>query len=119
MKIILNQNSTTTEIQKNFNQLFPLLKIEFFKSKHDKKQASLRTDMITGAHLISDLTKKDKVEIKLSPKMTTADLETAFKEKADLSIQIFRKSGETWLETSSTDNWTLAEQQETAEERSK
>ena len=33
-----------------------------------------------------------------------------------LSAQVFRLSGDVWLETTSTDNWTLEEQNSTGQE---
>lgn len=59
----------------------------------------------------------------LSPKLKAGDLtveantvvmalEKEFEEQFGLHIQVFRKSGRTWLETSVSDNLTLAQQME-------
>lgn len=45
---------------------------------------------------------------------TTDSAEHQFKEKLGLNVQIFRKMGNGWIQTISTDNWTLAEQMERA-----
>jgi hypothetical protein len=42
--------------------------------------------------------------------MTVAELERLFVENFGLNAQVFRRSGTLWLQTSATDNWTLAEQ---------
>ena len=42
--------------------------------------------------------------------MTVGDLEQRFQDVYGLSVQVFRKSGKVWLETTVTDNWTLDEQ---------
>ena len=42
--------------------------------------------------------------------MTVSDLEQKFAELFGLSVQVFRKSANVWLETTVTDGWTLEEQ---------
>jgi len=42
--------------------------------------------------------------------MKVIDLEKMFKNRFNLSAQVFRKSGNLWLETTMTDNWTLLQQ---------
>ena len=44
--------------------------------------------------------------------MTVTDLEQNFSDVYGLSIQVFRKSGDVWLETTITDGWTLEKQNE-------
>jgi len=46
----------------------------------------------------------------ISPEHTVAEMETELWEKFGLSVQIFRKSGNLWIETSLTDSWTLERQ---------
>ena len=41
-----------------------------------------------------------------------AELEEIFETNFGLHVQIFRKSGKIWLETSTTDGWTLNQQNE-------
>jgi hypothetical protein len=42
--------------------------------------------------------------------MSVADLEKAFMNKFGLLTQVFRRSGNIWLETSITDGWSLRQQ---------
>jgi hypothetical protein len=49
--------------------------------------------------------------------MKVGELEHAFNVKFGLSAQVFRKSGEIWLQTTTTDTWTLAKQNEVAMEK--
>ena len=42
--------------------------------------------------------------------MTVTELERQFRELYGLHVLVFRKSGKVWLETTVTDGWTLAEQ---------
>ena len=41
-------------------------------------------------------------------------VEDKFKNELNLNVQIFRKTGDVWLQTTSTDEWTLLEQIERA-----
>ena len=38
--------------------------------------------------------------------------EKIFKDQFSLAVQVFRRSGNLWLETTMTDNWTLRQQNE-------
>lgn len=42
--------------------------------------------------------------------MKVSELEKLFKDKFKLAVQVFRKSGNLWLETTMTDNWSLLQQ---------
>jgi hypothetical protein len=42
--------------------------------------------------------------------MKVNELENIFQQKFSLSAQVFRKSGNLWLETTMTDNWSLLQQ---------
>jgi hypothetical protein len=51
--------------------------------------------------------------------MTVTELESRFNTIYGLSVQLFRKSGRAWLETTVTDGWTLEEQNNEGEALSK
>ena len=42
--------------------------------------------------------------------MKVAELENAFAKSFGFAVQVFRKSGNVWLQTTATDDWTLEEQ---------
>jgi hypothetical protein len=42
--------------------------------------------------------------------MTVQELERVFQDELGLYVQVFRKSGKVWLETTATDNWSLYKQ---------
>ena len=44
--------------------------------------------------------------------MTVAELEGKFRNEYGLEVQVSRKSGLLWLETTMTDNWSLEKQNE-------
>jgi len=51
--------------------------------------------------------------------MKVSELEKIFLEDYGLNVQVFRNSGRVWLETTMTDDWTLAEQNRQGEELSR
>lgn len=57
----------------------------------------------------------NKGSLEIHPYTTVMDLEQEFQDSFGLSIQVFRKSGDVWIETTVTDDWTLAKQNEEAE----
>lgn len=107
-----------SKVQKDFNAVFPFLKIEFFKHMHGVNGLNHRKDMITADVLIKQR-KKTNSPIVISEQMQVSALEQLFSEYFGISAQVFRKSGRAWLETSYTDDWTLKRQNDEGFELSK
>jgi len=95
-----------SEIKKLFNHQFPFLKIEFFKKKHKNLQGSLKKELIVDDFNMLNI--QNLIEFK--DDMLVSELENLFEEKYKLSVQVFRKSGKSWLETTFTDGWSLKKQ---------
>lgn len=115
-KINIAKTKTIGELQKEFNTIFPFLKIEFFIDPHVMGKGSAKNKMINNATQIGDIQKiKDVHTIALESNFSVSNLEQKFESELGLYIQVFRKSGNVWLETSATDSWTLAEQNEEGE----
>lgn len=113
MKIQINDHRKIHAIQKEFSTMFPWLKIEFFSKPHKIKAGSPRTELVPSAKTLGECrTVHDSGTITITPGMTVADLEQSFRDVYGLAVQIFRKSGRTWLETTVTDTWTLEKQNE-------
>ena len=53
--------------------------------------------------------------IAITPRMKVIELEKIFLDDYGLAVQVFRESGRVWLETTMTDDWTLAEQNQQGE----
>lgn len=102
-------NIKLSQVQKEFNQEFPFLRLEFFKHLHSPHQASPKKDLLK-----QDLTLKAKKQIEepvhITENMPVSDLENLFSDLFGISAQVFRKSGRAWLETTLTDDWTLKRQ---------
>ncbi|MBL7942773.1 MAG: hypothetical protein JNM00_08410 [Flavobacteriales bacterium] len=113
MTINIQNSQTLLYIQQQFTAAFPFLKIEFFQRPHTSGTGSSRKYLIPLKTLVSAVRKKTSNEdIVIEPGMTVARLEQLFQNELGLNIQVFRRSGNLWLETTATDNWTLAYQNE-------
>ena len=55
---------------------------------------------------------KNDGTIEVKPEMNVSTFEKLFEDRFGLYVQVFRKSGSIWLETSATDSWTLEQQNE-------
>jgi len=113
MHLHIAPNRLISEVQKEFNRLFPFLKIEFFNSRLVQRSGFSAQQIIPQNRKIGDnqaqITDGD---IEIREEMKVNELEKLFKEKFSLAVQVFRKSGNLWLETTMTDNWTLQQQNE-------
>ena len=49
-------------------------------------------------------------DLKVNGEMEVSKLEQAFEKKYGLHVQVFRRSGNIWLQTTKTDSWTLEAQ---------
>ena len=112
MKLSFDKNKKIKEVQEEFNALFPYLKLEFFSKRHRSGEASAKKYMkeINGKKLGDFKLKANDVPIEIHPEMTVANLEESFRKLYGLNVQVFRKSGKVWLETTFTDGWSLEEQ---------
>ena len=103
--------NTVADVKKAFTAMYPGLRIEFYSKPHEDHQGS------RAEHLLPDTTKfknimnpKKDGEINPIPEMTVGELEKSLAEKFGLYAQIYRRSKDLWLQTSSTDDWTLEKQ---------
>jgi hypothetical protein len=102
-------NKTIGQIQQEFNVAFPYLRIQFFKESHQENEGSRPDLMIKNTTQLISVHSADQ-DLEISGDMKVSELENLFKSKYKLNIQVFRKSGNAWLETTVTDAWTLDKQ---------
>lgn len=117
MNISISNNNTIEDVQKEFNNEFSFLKIQFFKHTHKTTQGSNKKELLAPSTKISSLPHHNG-SVEITADMTVDELEKLFKKKFGLNIQVFRKSGRSWLETTVTDNWTLEKQNDEGRELS-
>jgi hypothetical protein len=113
MKLDITPERSMGSLQTEFSEAFPGLKLAFFSKPHREFKGSAAKFLLQDreATLSQLSTKLQAGELTLEPSTVVTDLEQAFEQKFGLHVQVFRKSGNIWLETSVTDNLTLAEQQ--------
>lgn len=116
MAITINDTNNIYGIQEEFSSLFPFLKLEFFKKSTQQNTASIKQPITNSNKTLAECRTVFKSgEISISPEMTVSELEKKFNEIYGLHTQVFRKSGNIWLVTTITDNWTLEEQNQQGE----
>ena len=108
MNVAINDQRKIFAIQEEFNEVFPYLKLEFFSKPHSACIGSPKKLIKHSSKTLGECrTIHNKGIITIVPQMTVCDLEQNFSNVYGLGVQIFRKSGKAWLETTVTDGWTL------------
>ena len=107
----LSKQDTLAKLQNEFQAQFNNLKIEFYKASHQVGEGSSVRE-----HLDSNLTLQDcgyandSSSFEINAEMSVEAFEKEFSEKFNLFVQVFRKSGNLSMQTTSTDHWSLKEQ---------
>ena len=91
------------------------MKLGFFKDLNQDQILTanelIRNDKLKFSELFDETVSGTLV---FDPQKTIADFEKSVLNKYGLQVQVFRKSGNTWLVTTSTDSKTFAEQESMA-----
>ena len=99
------------DIQDEFSEKFPGLKIHFYSGRHEGGSAIPPDLQISPDKTVAQAGGNGhEGEISLDGHLKVATLEDVFWREFGLNVQVFRLSGNLWLQTSTTDQWTLAEQ---------
>ena len=116
-KLIITKNQRLQEIKESFKSKFPHLKIEFYSEQHEIGKASASRNMYDDNSILGEIsTLSNSGELNVDGHLKTSTFETNFFNQFGVAIQFFRKSGNIWLQTTSTDDWTLATQEEKGQE---
>lgn len=111
--MIIKDNKKINEIQAEFNAKFPNLKIEFYKVQHHTGEGTSEKSKLDNNLTIGEIrTIHTSGDLSINGHQKVSTLENNFLTDYGLNIQVFRKSGSLWLQTTSTDNWTLSDQNE-------
>ncbi|MEP6464900.1 MAG: hypothetical protein ABJB05_01285 [Parafilimonas sp.] len=116
MKLFIEKETLAEDVKRIFTTCYPFLKIELYKKQFADNNATVKKEPVTSLNKL--IYTKDKTVIDISYNVTVAELENQFA-VIGLVAEVFRKSGNVWVETSLTDNWTLQQQDEEAKEISK
>jgi hypothetical protein len=111
MQLDISNNLTIRDVKTQFHELFNYLKIEFFKGRHQKDLGSHRDMMFDNETVLKTMIKNGaEGHISFSGDISVKEFEQKFMSKFELNVQVFRKSGNVYLETTATDTWTLEQQ---------
>jgi hypothetical protein len=100
------------EIKEMFNRKFPHLKIEFFSEDHEAGEASAYKSMYDDELYLRDVrSNHTEGELSIDGHNKTGTLEANFKNHFGVNVQVWRRSGNMWLQTTTTDDWTLSQQE--------
>jgi len=113
MQLRIAPTRLISEVRQEFNEAFPFLKLEFFKNKVQQQPENIINQVIPHNRRIGDCQKAiiDGM-IEINGQMKVKDLEKIFNDQYRLNAQVFRRSGNLWLQTTMTDDWTLQNQNE-------
>ncbi len=110
MELNINNNTLVKNIQEEFTAHYPYLKIEILALPKKERGYSKLEKIAPTTAFRSLQTIATPISISIHNKRTVANLEKDFRDRTGLRIQVYRKSGNVWIETSLTDDWTLGRQ---------
>ena len=114
MTIEINDLKTIGEIQEEFSNRFPFLKLEFFMKSHEREEPSNAMPCSPGK-TIGELRKRHLHGIiMITPDRETGSVEQEFDARFDLHVQIYRRQTDQWVQTVGTDILTLQQQNDIA-----
>lgn len=108
MELNIEKSKTLKEVIDQFNYYFPHLKFEFFSKSHNDFEPSHKKEMYKHNLTIGDIANNADNEVLIfSEDITISAFENLLKQEFGLNAQIFRRSGNVWLETTTSDHWSL------------
>jgi len=118
MLLLINGERLIKDVQHDFAKAYPFLKIEFFRKNGIHKDQAVKENQIKHDQKLSLAKGRNiqKGDLLIEDSMSVLDLEKAFLDKFGLLTQVFRRSGNIWLEASITDRWSLKQQNDLGKE---
>jgi len=108
MEIYISEEAIISNIQNDFRQAYPFLKLEFYRQPHEVGERCCAEDKLSPDTPIDDIRMIHTFGwIDISKNRTAAEVEHDFMHQLGLSVQVMRKSGGMWVQTTKTDYWTL------------
>mgnify|MGYP003563826774 CR=1 FL=1 len=109
--MVIASEKKLIELKREFHSLFPYLRIEFYSGHHEAGEGSPKEKQLDSDLTVEQVSGKALNEdYNILPSITVSELEAYFDENLGISAQVFRRSGNLWMQTTATDHWTLEEQ---------
>lgn len=119
MEIYISEDATIANIQNDFSDAYPSLALEFYRQPHESGEASPGFEKLPPETAIDDIRIMHSFGwINIDGSRTAAELEHDFRHNLGLNVQVLRRSGDLWLETTQTDKWTLQQLNEAGNQSS-
>jgi hypothetical protein len=109
--MIITDEKKLRDIQREFKKQFSHLKIVFYDAEHGHGEGSRKQTALDPELTVGEVrSKKVEGDFEIKGSQAVGALEQALYDRYGLNAQVFRKSGNLWLQTTRTDSWTLDEQ---------
>jgi hypothetical protein len=110
MTIQITDELIIGDIQKEFTKTFPFLKLVFFRPTWNPLLIRLQPQLPATEPLRSFPKVIEPKAFHITSKDKVADVEQIFRDLYAIEVQVMRRSGNSWLLTKETDNYTLEQQ---------
>jgi hypothetical protein len=111
MELHIDGEHTFQSVQNEFTALYPFLKIDFFRTSEGQGRPLPRMERILPQERIRRFVRDTHpITVGIGGHRTVAEVVKGFEERLILSVMILRKSGNMWIGTTLTLDWTLERQ---------
>jgi hypothetical protein len=108
MEIYISEEAIISNIQNDFREAYPFLTLEFYRQPHEEGEHCNEMEKLSPDTPIDDIRMMHTFGwIDISKQRSAAEVEYDFRHQLGLSVQVMRKSGAMWVQTTKTDHWTL------------
>lgn len=108
MKLTFNTKAAIKDIQREFSAAYPYLKIEFYLKPHNKSALSSGQERISPQTILGDIGDfVSAVSVDMSEERRVFEMEAEFFSRTGVAVQVSRMMGNSWIETSLSDDKTL------------
>lgn len=109
VQILVDDSRTIEEVQKDFSDEYPFLKIEFISMVKKGAVASPNAEIIPKNKKLSAIRDKHvSGTVSIEPDCTVKDLLDTLENEYGLHARVYRKFGNMWIETGLTSHWSLS-----------
>ncbi len=117
MEMYISEEDIWGNIQDKFHEVYPYLKLECYLSPHEHGEGSAGSQKVSRDTPIEDIRLIHSFGwVDIGEHRTVAQVERDFYHDMGLAIQVFRRFRTGWLQTTQTDELSLAEQHSMARE---